>query len=355
MKHLVSEMATKTVKIRIKDSTRAKYLRQMARAVNYVWNYCNETSFYAIRQNSDWLSGFDLQKLTKGVAKELGINSTTVQEVCSEYAMRRKQAKKRKLRWRGRKALGWIPFKSTGITFKDGNAYYSGQELKLFQPERLPDKGDYGSGELCEDSRGRWYLCISVDYEIEVPEASGQVGIDLGLKSTATLSNGQKVSNGRYYRMMERKLAKAQQGRKKRQTRGIHAKIRNKRMDDLHKASTKIVEENKFIVVGKLSVKKLAKTKMAKSIHDAGTTMFKTMLKYKASARQRWYVEVDETNTTRTCSGCRVIPASAPKGLKGLSVREWVCCECGAIHDRDINAALNILRIGRDALVPEVA
>ena len=154
--------------------------------------------------------------MTKGVGKELGINSTTVQEVCSEYALRRKKAKKRKLRWRGRKSLGWIPFKSTGITFKDGVAYYSGQELKLFQSERLPEKGDYGSGELCEDSRGRWYLCISVDYDIKATEALGQVGIDLGLKSIATLSNGQKVSNGRYYRMMERKLAKAQQGRKKR-------------------------------------------------------------------------------------------------------------------------------------------
>ena len=80
----------------------------------------------------------------------------------------------------------------------------------------------------------------------------------------------------------------------------------------------------------------------------------KTMLKYKASARERWYVEVDETNTTRTCSGCLSIPASAPKGVKGLSIREWVCCECGAIHDRDINAALNILRIGCDTLASEV-
>jgi IS605 OrfB family transposase len=333
----------------------AKHLRQMARAVDYVWNYCNETSLYAIRYNCEWFSGFDLQKLTKGVGKDLGISSTTVQEVCSEYALRRNKAKKRKLRWRGRKSLGWIPFKSTAITFKDGNAFYSGKKLRLFQPERLPKKGDYGSGELCEDSRGRWYLCISVDYEVEESEASGQVGIDLGLKVTATLSNRQRVSNGRYYRMMERKLQKAQKGRKKRQVRGIHAKIGNKRMDDLHKASTQIIKENKLIVVGKLPARKLAKTKMAKSINDAGTTMFKTMLKYKARARQRWYVEVDETNTTRTCSGCRAIPASAPKGLKGLSVREWVCCECGAIHDRDINAALNILRIGRDALVPEVA
>jgi putative transposase len=347
-------MATKTIKIRIKDSTSAKHLKKMANAVNYVWNFCNETSLYAIRYNSEWLSGFDLQKLTKGAGKDLGINSTTVQEVCSEYALRRKKAKKRKLRWRGRKSLGWIPFKSTGISFKDGMAHYAGHELKLFQPERLPAKGEYGSGEFCEDSRGRWYLCISVEYEVKAPEVYASVGIDLGLKSTATLSNGQKVSNGRYYRMMERKLGKAQQGRKKRQAKGIHAKIKNKRMDDLHKASTRIVQENKVIVVGNLSAKKLAKTKMAKSIHDAATTMFRTMLKYKASARERWYVEVDEANTTRTCSGCLAIPASAPRGVKGLSIREWVCCECGAIHDRDINAALNILRIGCDTLASEV-
>jgi IS605 OrfB family transposase len=326
----------------------------MANSVNCVWNFCNETSLYAIRYNNEWLSGFDLQKLTKGVSKDLGINSTTVQEVCSEYALRRKIAKKRKLRWRGQKSLGWIPFKNTGISFKYGNVYYAGHELKLFQPERLPLNGEYGSGEFCEDSRGRWYLCISIQYEVKTPEVYAAVGIDLGFKSTATLSNGQKVSNGRYYRMMERKLVKAQQGNKKRQVKGIHAKIKNKRMDDLHKASTKIVEENKVIVVGDLPAKNLAKTKMAKSVNDAATTMFKTMLKYKASAHQRWYVEVNEANTTRTCSVCLAIPDSAPKGMKGLSIREWVCCDCGTIHDRDINAALNILRIGCDTLASEV-
>lgn len=94
-------------------------------------------------------------------------------------------------------------------------------------------------------------------------------------------------------------------------------RIKNKRMDDLHKASTRIVQENKVIVVGDLSAKKLANTKMAKSMHDA-TTMFKTMLNYKASARERWYVEVDETNTTRACSGCLAIPASPERGERSL-------------------------------------
>ena len=286
-------MPTKTVKIRIKDSTARKGLKRLARAVNFVWNYCNETSVKAVRDQSEWLSGFDLQKLTKGSGKDLGLNSTTIQEVCSEYALRRRQFKKLKLRWRGRKSLGWIPFKKTGIQFKDSQAKYCGRSYQLFQPERLPE-GKYGSGEFCEDSRGNWYLCIAVEYEVNQIECQGEVGIDLGLKDVATLSSGKKVSNGRYYRMMERRLGRAQKHKKKRQARKIHAKIRNNRLDDLHKASTQIVRENNLIVVGKFEAKKLAKTKMAKSINDAATTVFKTMLKYKARAQQHRYVEVSE-------------------------------------------------------------
>ena len=91
---------------------------------------------------------------------------------------------------------------------------------------------------------------------------------------------------------------------------------------------------------------------MAKSINDAATTMFKTMLKYKASAQQhRIYVEVSENFSTQICSSCGVIPTSSPKGLKDLGVREWVCSDCGAVHDRDVNAAMNILRFGRESLV----
>lgn len=328
----------------------------MARAINFVWNYCNETSLKAVRYNSHWLSAFELQKLTKGCGKELGINSTSIQEICAEYVTRRIQFKKRVLRFRGKRSLGWIPFKKTGIQFQDGLVKYCGKTFKVFQPERLPEKGTYGAGEFSQDARGRWYLCISVEYTPEISSGEGQVGIDLGLKDTATLSNGKKVSNGRYYRMMEKRLKRAQKYKKKKQARKIHAKIKNKRMDDLHKASTNIVKENCLIVVGKFGAKKLTKTKMAKSVNDAGTTMFKTMLKYKASAQQRHvYVEVKENFSTQICSSCGEIPDSSPKGLKDLGVREWVCSECGSILDRDVNAAMNILRFGHESLASEVS
>ena len=342
-------MAVKTLKIRIKDSTSCKRLKRMSNAVNFVWNYCNETSFNAIRNRSEWLSGFDLEKLTKGSSKELGLNANTIQEVCKEYATRRRQFKKRKIRWRGKKSLGWIPFKKSNPKFNDGIISCCGLKLKVFQPERLPEKGTYGAGEFSQDARGRWYLCISVEYTPDYQSGKAEVGIDLGLKDVATLSNGKKVSNGRYYRRYERYLKYAQRKRKKRLQRTIHAKIRNKRMDDLHKASTNIVKKNALIVVGKLEAKKLAKTKMAKSINDAGTSMFRTMLKYKASAQQHCiYVEVNEAYSTQTCSSCLAV--SGPKGLEGLGVREWVCSECQSHWDRDVNAALNILRFGRESL-----
>jgi len=344
----------KTIKIRIKDSTSKKHLENMARSVNFVWNFCNETAFEALRKNSIWLSGYDLQKLTKGSAKELGLNSATVQMVGQEQAQKRKQFKKRKLRFRGKRSLGWIPFRHDSIKFKDGKIIFNRKEYKVFQPERLPE-GKYKSGEFCQDARGRWYICIPVEYEPEEHTGKGQVGVDLGLKDIASLSNGQKIKNNKYYRMMENKLARAQRHKKKKQAAKIHAKIKNKRMDDLHKASTKIVKENNLIVIGKLSAKKLAKTRMAKSINDAATTMFKNMLIYKASAHQHVVcLEVSERNTSRTCSVCETIPDSSPKGLKGLGVREWVCSNCGCQHDRDKNAALNILRIGRDSLATEV-
>ena len=83
---------------------------------------------------------------------------------------------------------------------------------------------------------------------------------------------------------------------------------------------------------------------------------FKTMLKYKASAQQHGiFVEVPENFSTQICSSCEEIPDSAPKGVKDLGVRGWVCSSCGAVHDRDVNAAMNILRFGRESLVPKVA
>jgi transposase len=110
------------------------------------------------------------------------------------------------------------------------------------------------------------------------------------------------------------------------------------------------VRENAFIVVGNVSSSGLAKTKMAKSVLDAGWFMLKTQLDYKSTAMQAEFVEVNEKYTTQFCSRCGSLSSSSPKGRAGLGIREWTCSECGAHHDRDVNAAMNILALGHQRL-----
>jgi IS605 OrfB family transposase len=154
----------------------------------------------------------------------------------------------------------------------------------------------------------------------------------------------------RIYRHYEPALAAAQRARKKGRVRAIHAKIDNVRKDAMHKSSTRLVKENAAIFVGNVSSQALIKTKMAKSVLDAGWSTLKTMLEYKSHQAGIVFEEVNESYTTQTCSCCGAIPASSPKGRAGLGIREWICCDCGAVHDRDINAAKNILAAGHRRL-----
>jgi IS605 OrfB family transposase len=184
-----------------------------------------------------------------------------------------------------------------------------------------------------------------------VPDPSSgtsEVGIDLGLKELATLSTGEKIEAKQFYRDLEPALASAQRAGKKKRVKAIHAKIKNRRKDFLHKESTRLVRENGAIFVGNVNASALAKTKMAKSVLDAGWSAFRTMLAYKAMAQQVWFDVVNEAFSTQICSECDAL--SGPKGITDLGIREWVCWECGMHHDRDVNSAKLILRAGHRTL-----
>ena len=346
---------TKTLRLRIKDK-HARVLSAMAREVNQVWNFCNETSRRAIRERHQWLSGYDLQKLTNGYSKCDGIHigSPTVQQVCEDYAKARKQFKKAKLRWRvsnpqsSKYSLGWIPFKARALQYKAGQIAFAGQKFSLWDSYGLADY-ELRAGSFSEDSRGRWYLNVVVKVQAKGSSATASVGIDLGLKEVAVASNGQRIE-GRFYRKLEADLGIAQRAHKKRRVKAIHAKIANQRKDALHKFSTALVRENAAIFVGDVASSKLVKTKMAKSTLDAGWASLKTMLEYKSHQAGIVFEVVNESYTTQSCSCCGAIPASSPKGRAGLGIREWVCSDCGAVHDRDVNAAKNILAAGHRRL-----
>lgn len=343
---------TKTLKVRVKDK-HAKVLARQAASVNLVWNYINELSSRAIRERGQFLSAFDIHKYTVGAARELGLHSHTPQVVAKEYITRRKQFKKQRLAWRKtfgvRRSLGWVPVNTGMAKWKNGQVYFNGQYYGVWDSYGL-SQYKFRSASFNEDSRGRWYFNVVVDVpEQETTKGKSAVGIDLGCKDAATCSNGEKLS-GRWYRGMEEKLGKAQRAGKKKEVKNIHAKIANRRKDEMHKFSRKLVNENAAIFVGNVNSLALAKTRMAKSTLDAGWGILKTMLEYKCDHAGVVFEEVNEAYTSQTCSSCGDKPDSRPKGIAGLGIREWTCDSCGERHDRDINAAKNILAVGHGRL-----
>lgn len=354
---------TKTLKLRIKDK-HAKAMLAMARDVNQVWNFCNETQFRSLKRYCNrpqvWLSGFDLQKLTNGFSRCEGvaIGSTTQQQVCAEFATRIRQFKKQRLNWRvsdrksSKYSLGWVPFKVHALTYRNGQVRFNGIKIGLWDSYGL-SKYELRSGSFNEDARGRWYLNVAVKVSVEenpIPSGSTVVGIDLGLKALATYCSGKKFAPKRWYRESEAVLAVAQRARKKKRVRAIHARIANQRKDALHKETSALVKQHAAIFVGNVNAKALAKTSMAKSVLDAAWSSFRTQLKYKAIRHGVVFAEVNEAFSTQTCSCCGVNPPSSPKGRAGLGVRRWTCSNCGSVHDRDVNAARNIARLGLQAL-----
>lgn len=332
-----------TLRFRLKDKHESELCRQ-ARKVNFVWNFCRETQQNALRWGKKWPSGYDLQKLTSGVSKELDLHAHTVAMTCSRYAMSRTQHRKPLLRWRGKRSLGWVPFNTGHIKFDGQGFVFRGQRFDAWVSRDLKPGQTFGAGSFSQDSLGHWYINLPVKSECVAPGAgTDAVGIDLGLKDLAVLSTGRVIAHPGWYRRIQARLAVAQRANKKKQVKRLHAKTANQRADYLHKESTRIVQEHGAVFVGNVRPSSIAKTRMSKSSLDAGWAMFKRQLEYKAIARGVLFSEVNEAFTTQTCSSCGSV--EGPKGVAGLGIRRWQC-SCGVEHDRDTNAAINIVRRG---------
>lgn len=327
-------------------------LNKQSRTCNFVWNYCNDRQKDALRFGRSWHTGFDLNKLTQGCSKELGLHSGTVNAVCEQYAKSRSQKNRPYLRYRGKKSLGWVPLKGRDLK-REGDAFrFAGNTFRVFHSRPLPAGKIKDCTCFSQDRRGNWFLNIVIDADMAVQARLPLlgVGIDLGLKHFATLSTGEKIETQHLYRGMEAALASAQRARKMRRVKALCAKIAHRRSDFLHKLTHRIVHEFDYIAVGNVNAAGLAKTSMAKSVLDAGWSSFRSKLAYKAIKHGAWFEEVDERFTSQVCSRCGAMPDARPKGIAGLGIRDWRCSDCGCVHDRDINAALNILRRGRATL-----
>lgn len=349
-----SNTTLKTLTLRVRDN-RKTVLNRMATEVNQVWNYCNELSSRSIRERQKWLTPFDLNNYTSGATKEFdNIASVTIQAVGEQYAVSRNSARRRQLKWRtsrgSRKSLGWVPFKKKSVVYVDGQIRFAGKYFKVWDSYGLSGY-TLGAGSFSQDRRGRWYINILVEVPYEQSRGKGEIGVDLGLKTTAVCSDGVTLSRSGYYRNCEEKLGLLSRAGKKKQYSNLHAKIKNRRADTNHKFSTQLVRNNSLIVVGDVSSSKLAKTAMAKSVFDAGWSQLKMQLDYKSKRMRVAYIQVNESYTTQTCSCCRQVDVNSPRGRSGLDIREWTCTQCGTKHDRDINSAKNILALGHESLI----
>ncbi|MCX4905962.1 RNA-guided endonuclease TnpB family protein [Streptomyces sp. NBC_00878] len=208
---------------------------------------------------------------------------------------------------------------------------------------------------VIKDSAGRYYASFVIDTDPDadaavMPDSDQAIGIDLGLTHFAVLSDGTKISSPRFLRRAEKKLKKTQRelSRKQKDSKNrtnarlkvarAHAKVADARREFHHQLSTRLIRENQAIAVEDLAVNGLARTRLAKSVHDAGWSAFVNMLEYKAARYGRTFVKIGRFEpTSQTCSTC-----GHRDGPKPLHVRQWTCAACGTTHDRDTNAANNI-------------
>ena len=219
-------------------------------------------------------------------------------------------------------------------------------------------KGKIGKVTITKTPSGKYFasVCTEEEYEMPFEKTNKSVGLDLGLKDLVTTSEEERFNNNHYTKKYESRLAHAQRhlSRKKKGSRGfesqrlkvarLHEKISNCRMDYLHKCSISIVRRYDVICIEDLNVKGMVKNhRLAKHISDASWYSFVSMLTYKAEWNDKKVVKIDRFYpSSQTCSICGHINKEA----KDLSVREWECPSCHSHHDRDVNAAINILRVG---------
>ncbi|MGY0498085.1 RNA-guided endonuclease InsQ/TnpB family protein [Nocardia sp. FBN12] len=257
-----------------------------------------------------------------------------------------------------KKSRASAEYTRSGFRWRDGQLTLAkmAEPLDIRWSRPLPAGATPSTVTVSRDSAGRWFASLLVEERIaELTSTDNNVGVDVGLTSLATLSTGEKIANPRHERADRAKLAKAQRNlsrkvkgsnnrKKARQKVGrIHARITDRRTDFLHKLSTRLIRENQTVAIEDLTVRNMvANHAFARAISDASWRQLRFMLEYKADWYGREVLVVDRWYpSTRVCSHCGALGDKLP-----LNVRKWKCRPCGTAHDRDVNAARNILAAG---------
>jgi len=342
-------MITSTIKFRLNK-------KQEVTLDGWLWNL---TAIYnwGLRkielnaQDNIYFSKFDFVNLLADHGKKIDIPSHTIRGVLLQVYIAWQRCFKKiggKPRLKGqRNKLNSISFPDRIHSPKKNHISIPGIGKVCYYKQKIP-KGTIKNGRIIKQASG-WYLCLFIDAQREpiVCTENGQVGIDPGFKSLLTLSTGKKIEHPRELEAIEKRLGQAQRGHDKQLVARLSEHRANQVKDRNHKLSLRLVQENKLIAISKDNIKGVAK-KFGKSVSSSGHYQLRQMISYKSSSCGRKYVEIDSKNSTKTCSSCGKL--SGPSGWIGLSVRFWDCA-CGAHHDRDINAAINVLNTALGASV----
>jgi len=255
------------------------------------------------------------------------------------------------------------PKRSYTTNFTNGNIEVADNKIKLPKLKWVKAKihrefqGQIKSVTISQTPSGKYFVSILVETEhIPMVSTGSMIGLDLGIKDLLITSDGEKYDNIRTTKKYEKKLAKEQRklshkvkgsknwNKQRIKVARIHEKIHNTRIDSLHKISHKLVQENQLIVSEDLAVSNMVKNhNLAKAISDCGWYELTRQISYKSKWNNRRYIKIGRfTKSSQPCNVCGYINTET----KNLSVREWICPKCGTKHDRDINAAINILNEG---------
>ncbi|GAA1735091.1 RNA-guided endonuclease TnpB family protein [Nonomuraea bangladeshensis] len=256
-----------------------------------------------------------------------------------------------------KKSRASAEYTRSGFRWRDGRLTLAKMDtpLDIVWSRPLPEGAEPSTVTVSRDPAGRWFVSLLVEEKIApLPPVEQSTGLDAGLTALLTLACGEKLANPRHERRERRRLAKAQRAlaRKEKGSKNrakarlrvakIYARVADRRRDYLHKVTTRLVRENQTIAVEDLAVRNLLKNHaLARAISDAGWRELRRMLAYKTAWYRRTLAVADRFfPSSKLCSICGTVQEEMP-----LSVRAWVCA-CGAVHDREVNAAQNVLAAG---------
>ena len=342
-------------------------LRRTVGCCRFVYNRALALRSEAWTQRKEKLSGYDLiKKITIWKKDEetqwlAEVSNVPLQQsICNlEVAFQNFFAKRAKYpNFKKKDSGGTCRFTTSGFRIKTGAVWLAKTKtpLDIVWSRPLPENAPPAQCTVRLTPSGEWYISFLCDVDIAtLPAATKHIGIDMGLTALVATSEGELITNPKPYKVHKRKLAHAQRhltrkqkGSKnrqkaKRRVARIHRKISDIRKDQLHKLTTRLVRENQSIAIEDLTVRNMLKNHcLASSISDAGWSMLKSMLEYKCKWYGRELRVVDRWfPSSKTCSDCGHVVEKMP-----LSVREWTCPQCAAVHNRDSNAAKNILAAG---------